>query len=91
MTISEIVKQSQDSGAVLIRYRANSHKETGTAQYDCKPMFTGSKKGWIALDVMTSGAILAVYNALNETQRAKFDNIPLGKLVDFCWKHVKAA
>lgn len=37
MTISEIVKQSKETGAVLIRYRAESHKQTGTAQYDCKP------------------------------------------------------
>ncbi len=91
MTISEIVKQSQDSGAVLIRYRANSHKETGTAQYDCKPMFTGSKKGWMLMDAFTASALLAVFNALKPESQARFDNIPLGKLVDFAWKQVKAA
>ncbi len=88
MTISEIVKDSHESGAVLIRYRANSHKETGTAQYDRKPLFTGSKKGWIALDITTASAMLAVYNALKPEHQAKFDNIPLGKLVDFVWKQV---
>ncbi len=88
MTISEIVKNSHESGAVLIRYRANSHKETGTAQYDCKPLFTGSKKGWTMLDITTAGAMLAVYNALRPELQAKYDNIPLGRLVDFCWKQV---
>ena len=91
MTISEIVKQSVNDGAVLIRYRANSHKETGTAQYDCKPIFTGSKRGWTMLDITTAGAMLAVYNALKPEHQAKFDNIPLGRLVDFVWKQVRAA
>lgn len=90
MSISEIItNQSEEHGCVLIRYRANSHKETGTAQYDCKPMFTGNKRGWIALDITTASAMRAVYAALKPEHQAKFNNIPLGKLVDFCWKQVK--
>ncbi len=87
MTISEIVKNSHESGAVLIRYRTNSHKETGTAQYDCKPLFTGSKKGWMVMDITTASAMLAIYNALKPEHQKKFDNIPLGKLIDITWKH----
>ena len=88
MTISQIVKQSPETGAVLIRYRANSHRETGTAEYDCKPLFTGSKRGWTVLDITTARAMLAVYEALKPESQAKFDNIPLGKLIDFVWKQV---
>ncbi len=88
MTISEIVKGSKESGAVLIRYRAESHKETGTAQYDVKPLFTGKKKGWTIIDSFTASAMLAVYNALSPAMQVKFDNIPLGRLVEFTWKQV---
>ena len=88
MTIVEILEQMKDGGACLIRYRAHSHKETGTAQYDCKPLFTGSKRGWIMLDITTAGAMRAVYNALKPELQPKFNNIPLGRLVDFCWKQV---
>ncbi len=89
MTISAIVEQAvTEHSAVLIRYRKGSHKETGTAQYDCKPLFTGSKKGWMTMDIMTAGAMHAVYSALKPEHKAKFDNIPLGRLIDFVWKQV---
>jgi len=88
MTISAIAKQAAENGAVLIRYRANSHAETGTAEYDCKPIFTGSKRGWTMLDSFTASAMKAVYEKLKPEHQAKFDNIPLGRLVDFVWKQV---
>jgi hypothetical protein len=40
------------------------------------------------LDGMTAGAIVAVYEALSPEMQAKFDSIPLDKLIDFCWKKV---
>ena len=90
MTISQIVQQvATEHQAVLIRYRRNSHKDTGTAQYDCKPLFTGSKRGWTAMDAVTASCMATVYGALKPEHQAKFDNIPLGRLVDFCWKAVK--
>ena len=89
MTISDIAHTAVKDGAQLIRYRADSHKETGTAQYDCKPMFTGSKRGWTLIDSFTASALVAVYKALGPESQAKFNNLPLGKLVDFCWKAVK--
>lgn len=89
MTIIEAANQAKTDGAQLIRYRKDSHKETGTAQYDCKPMFTGSKRGWIALDSFTASAITAVFGAVRPDLQAKLVNLPLGRLIDICWKNVK--
>lgn len=88
MTITEIAtKVVAEHSAVLIRLRSGGKGEV--KQYDCKPMFTGRKHGWIALDAMTAQAIMAVRNALkNPDQVAKFDTIPLMRLVDFCWRMV---
>ncbi len=90
MTITEIASVATKDGAQLIRYRKDS-VFSGTAQYDCKPMFTGSKRGWTMVDSFTASAILAVSNALNEANRAKFNNLPIDRLVSFCWKHVGGA
>ncbi len=89
MTLIEIVNKTVTEGPMLLRYRANSHKETGTAQYDCKPIFTGRKSGWTMLDSMTASMLLSVYKALSEVHQAKYNNIPLGKLVDLGRRHVK--
>jgi hypothetical protein len=89
MTISEIILNGDKSGAVLIRYRKDSIK-AGTAQYDVKPLFTGSKRGWTMLDHTTMCAMRAVYKALTtDAARAKFDRLPLSTLVEFSWKHVR--
>ena len=90
MTIAQIAEQVvKESQAVQIRYRKDSYKDTGTAEYDCKPLFTGKSRGWIAFDGMTAKAVSLCYNALQPENQAKFNNLPLGKLVDFCWKHVR--
>lgn len=60
----------------------------GNRQYDVKPLFTGSKRGWTVLDLFTASAIQSVYKAINETNRAKFDRIPLPSLVEFVFKAV---
>jgi hypothetical protein len=91
MTLVEIVQRAHGEGAQLIRYRKESYKQTGTAQYDVKPLFTGSKRGWIMLDIMTASMLLSVYNGLRPDLQAKFNNIPLGKLVDLGWKYTRAA
>jgi hypothetical protein len=83
MTISEIAKDVVENGAVLIRPR-------GIGEYDVKPLFTGSKRGWVVLDATTAGAITAVREALKDNPNvAKFDRIPLGRLIDFVWKQVR--
>jgi hypothetical protein len=82
MTITEIAKHVSVNGAVLIRPR-----ELG--EYDMKPLFTGKKRGWMILDAFTASAITAVREALNDNPNAaKFDRIPLSKLLDFVWTHV---
>lgn len=82
MTITQIANHVVENGAVLIRPR-----EVG--EYDMKPLFTGSKRGWVMLDATTANAIKTVRDALADNPNVhKFDRIPLGKLIDFVWKHV---
>jgi hypothetical protein len=83
MTITDIAKHVVENGAVLIRPR-----EIG--EYDMKPLFTGSKRGWAVLDATTASAITAVREALKDNPNVhKFDRIPLPRLLDFVWKHVR--
>ena len=58
-------------------------------QYDIKPAFTGKKKGWFYLDLFTASAIMAVYNAINEENKAKIHRIPITKLADFAFRSVR--
>ncbi len=44
---------------------------------------------WV--DTTTAAMLIAVYNALSPTNQDKFDSIPLLRLVDFGWQHVKPA
>jgi hypothetical protein len=85
MTASEIIKSE---GLQLIRPRKAPHIKGEPWQYDVKEAFTGSKKGFVYMDAFTKSSMLAVYNALSEEHRARFDNIHILKLVDFTWKHV---
>lgn len=94
MTILEVANQVvAEKSAYLIRYRKDSVL-AGVAQYDAKPLFTGSKRGWTMLDLTTASAVANVGKAVMESptisdaNKAKFNNWPLGKLVDFCWKQV---
>ena len=82
MTITQIAKHVLDNGACLIRPR-----EIG--EYDVKPLFTGNKRGWVVMDATTASAIHTVREALKDNPNvAKFDRIPLPRLLDFVWKHV---
>ena len=40
------------------------------------------------MDTQTANMLATVYNALRPDLQAKFNRIPLNKLVDFGWKHV---
>jgi hypothetical protein len=42
------------------------------------------------MDTFTAQMLIAIYNALSPENQDKFDSIPLPKLVDFGWKHVRA-
>lgn len=90
MTISQIANEVVAAkSAKLIRYRKES-VASGVAQYDAKDLFTGSKRGWTILDLTTASALCAVFGAEAianvPERRAKLENLPLGRLVDFCWK-----
>lgn len=87
MTISAITKQVADEkAAVMMRSRGKA--ENGNREYDVKPMFAGNKRGWFIMDTQTARAIQAVYGAINEDNRSKFDRIPLPALVSLAWKAV---
>lgn len=84
MTGIECAKQAASEGAQLLRARK---KEPG--QYDCKPIFTGSKRGWFVLDSFSASAIVAVWNALNEENRAKFERLHVVSMAKLAFKFVK--
>jgi hypothetical protein len=44
----------------------------------------------VLLDTFTASAMVAVYEALGEEQRAKFDSIPLENLAAFCLSKVRS-
>lgn len=91
MTISQIAKQVVETrSALLIRYRKDSVAE-GQPQYDAKELFTGSKRGWTALDLFTAQALCAVHGALSPEHHAKFDRMPINKLASFCLSKVGVA
>ena len=55
-------------------------------QYDVKPYCEGSKRGWFYLDLFTASYITAVYNALNESNKAKFAAMPIQKMASVAFK-----
>jgi hypothetical protein len=85
MKASEIIKME---GLQLIRPRREEHVKGEPREYDVKEAFTGSKKGFVYLDITTKNAMRTVYNALSESSRAKYDTVPFMRLVDFTWKCV---
>lgn len=58
---------------------AKNAVETGTA---------GTLEGSL-LDTFTASALVAVYEAMSEKNRALFDTVPLPRLIDFVWKQVR--
>lgn len=45
-----------------------------------------TNEGWVILDLFTASAMLALYNALSETARTKFNQVHITKLADIAWK-----
>lgn len=58
-------------------------------QYDAKPYGEGGKRGWFYLDGVTASAIVNVYDALNETNKAKFSALPPAKMAHVAFKLCK--
>ena len=87
MLISQIAKQVvSENQAVMLRPR--DHETGKPKEYDVKPLFVGNKHGWALLDATTAKALDLCYDALNEKNKAKWDTLPLGTVIDFAWKHV---
>jgi hypothetical protein len=95
----QAVMHVQVNGCSLMRLRAPNGRSApseienhfaGHIEWDVKPAFGGNKRGWFYMDAQTANMLITVYNALSEENRAKFNRIPLNRLVDFGWKHVKA-
>lgn len=84
MTAIDAMNLVNTDGAQLLRPRKG---EPG--QYDAKPMFTGSKKGWMLVDSFTASAVLQVFNAIGPENQEKMKKLPLLKMVDISWKLVK--
>lgn len=76
-----VVNESQ---CMLIRARKDSPGE-----YDYKEAFQGKKKGWVYLDGFTSSAVVQIHNALNDTNKIKFESLPAMKAIDVTWRLIK--
>lgn len=48
---------------------------------------TAGKVDGITIDTTTAGMLVAVYEALGVESRMRFDDPPLGRLIEFGWKH----
>lgn len=84
MNAVEVARLVRDSGSAhQIRPRKDGQG------YDCKPIFTGKSRGWTFVDIMTAGAIMAVYEALSEPNRAKLEALPIDKAARICFKFVR--
>lgn len=83
MNTIQAAEEVQKNGVSLLRLRKDAK-----ADYDVKPAFTGKKKGWFYLDSFTASAIIAVYNALNETNKEKIKNTPIEKVADWSFKFI---
>lgn len=83
MNIYEVAKQAvNESSAQKIRPTKDRQFE-----YDVQPeMFSGNNRGWTLLDLFTASVIVQIYEALNETNRQKYINLPLPKFINLTWK-----
>ncbi len=87
MTTIQAANHVIENGCSLLRLRKDE-----LHQWDVKPMLTGKRRGWFYMDAFTASMLVTVYNALsNDEAKAKFNRIPLMRLIDFGWKHIKAA
>jgi hypothetical protein len=78
---------SYSASALLVRPRKNTPARA-LAEYDTKPYFTGSKRGWVLVDLWTASTVVQVHDALNETNREKFAALELLRMVDVAFRLV---
>ena len=80
----ELAQHVVDHGVQLFRPTKDKPGE-----YDHKDFFTGSKRGWLALDAFSASAILAVYKVMKPEIQTKFEVWPPQKQAAFAFKYVK--
>lgn len=84
MTALEVAQTANQHGVQVFRPRKDA-----PGQYDAKPYFTGSHRGWVILDAFTASAIVQVHAALNETNKATFASLPLLRMAAVAFKLIK--
>lgn len=85
MTAIDTARLVVAEGAHVFRPRKDAPGE-----YDVKPYFCGRKGGgWVALDAFSASAIVQVYDALNEVNRAKFAQMSIQRMTALAFKFCK--
>jgi hypothetical protein len=75
-------KVQTDKQALLFRQNFDG-------SYNIKELFSGNKRGWTILDGFTASAIMAVHDALNDTNKARFSALPLIRMATVAFRLVK--
>lgn len=86
-------KVSSEHSAMLYRARKDG------AGYDVKPLYCGTdgerpqgggrSRGWILLDGFSASAIVAVYEVMNEAQRARYTALSILSMARVAFKVCK--
>lgn len=83
MTISEVAQQNrghQNSAPGALPQRFGQGSGRGR--------FTGSHRHWTLIDLFSASAMTACYQALKPENQSKFNNLPIGRLVELCFRSV---
>lgn len=80
MTFFECCEVVRDGGLRMIRPR-----EDVPGQYDLCEAFE-NEKGWTWLDAVTANVVCQVHDALSPDRQEKFETLPAGAILNFCWK-----
>ena len=86
MTFIECCQKTNQEGLQVIR-----PTQEGGSDYEARS-FTAPPpegQGWVYLDAWTASAVCAVYNALNETNKAKLEKLPPMAAISVCWRLAK--
>ena len=85
MTSMEVFRAVKEpSTCHLVRPRNDA-----PVQYDARPVGQGNKRGWFYVDLFSASAVVAVYEALNETNRARFAALSIPSAAKLAFRFVK--
>lgn len=80
MTFFKCCETVRDGGLRMVRPRENT-----PGQYDLAEPFEGGN-GWVWLDAVTANVVCQVHDALSPERREKFEALPAGVILKFCWQ-----